>query len=243
MAHHAADAQGRCEGPDRHHRLAKGEGPRRRAHPDAVDAGMSMRASPRRKDMAADSVRATRPSTSRQRLNESGLAAELVQGSLIALRRSNGACTMAGSRCSMTATRMCMAYLRTLPKGSAPVVVAINMSATAKTVSLDLTAQNVTGKTVRTLAASDASLKSATSLQNVTLPPFSSGWRRSDSGRSKSARRIRPARSGRGPSLSIQNYCCSTATPYCGSVTELVVPPARTSCIADGSAIVTASAL
>jgi len=66
------------------------------------------------------------------------------------------------------------AYLRTAPQGSAPVVVLMNMSAAPKTLSLDLTAENVTGKTVRTLATSDASLKTATSLQNVTLPPFSS---------------------------------------------------------------------
>ena len=33
-----ANSQRRREGPDRHHRLAEGEGPRRRAHADAVDA-------------------------------------------------------------------------------------------------------------------------------------------------------------------------------------------------------------
>ena len=40
---HAAHAQGRREGPGRHHRLAQGERPRRRAHPHAVDIGAERR--------------------------------------------------------------------------------------------------------------------------------------------------------------------------------------------------------
>jgi alpha-glucosidase len=93
---------------------------------------------------------------------------------LIALRRSNPALHDGGFVMVDAGDPNLVVYLRTAPQGSAPVVVAINMSAAPKTLSLDLTAQNVTGKTVRTLATSDASLKSATTLQNVTLPPFSS---------------------------------------------------------------------
>jgi alpha-glucosidase len=93
---------------------------------------------------------------------------------LIALRRTNPALHDGGFVMLDAGDPNVLAYLRTAPQGSAPVVVAINMSASPKTLSLDLTAQNVTAKTVRTLAASDASFNGATSLQNVTLPPFSS---------------------------------------------------------------------
>jgi alpha-glucosidase len=93
---------------------------------------------------------------------------------LIALRRTNAALHDGGFVMLDAGDPNVLAYLRTAPEGGAPVVVAINMSASRKTLSLDLTAQNVTAKTVRTLAASDGSLNSATSLQNVTLPPFSS---------------------------------------------------------------------
>ena len=59
------------------------------------------------------------------------------------------------------------------PKGAAPVVVAINMSAQPQTVSLDVSAFGGTGKTAKTLAASEASLRGVTSTENVTLPPYS----------------------------------------------------------------------
>jgi len=50
--------------------------------------------------------------------------------------------------------------------------VAINMSAQAKTVSLDVS-RFAKGRTANTLAASEASLKGVTSLEKVVLPAYS----------------------------------------------------------------------
>jgi alpha-glucosidase len=58
-------------------------------------------------------------------------------------------------------------------KGSA-VVVAINMSASTKTVTLRLQNSGVDSTTVRTLAASDAALQSVHSVESLILPPFAS---------------------------------------------------------------------
>ena len=66
-----------------------------------------------------------------------------------------------------------LSYVRSTSTGSA-VVVAMNFTADAKTISLDLSGTGVTGSTVKTLAADDASLKSVHSLKNITLPPFAS---------------------------------------------------------------------
>ncbi|HEY4009490.1 MAG TPA: alpha-glucosidase [Acidobacteriaceae bacterium] len=93
---------------------------------------------------------------------------------LIALRRTNPALHDGGFVMLDAGSPDVLAYLRTAPAGSAPVVVAINMSAQPKTVSLDLSAQGVKGSSLKTLAATDDSLKTVTSLQSVTLPPFSS---------------------------------------------------------------------
>jgi alpha-glucosidase len=93
---------------------------------------------------------------------------------LIALRRTDGTLHDGGFVMLDAGDANVLAYLRTAADGAAPVVVAINMSASPKTVSLDLSAEGVQGSAVKTLAASDDTLKSAHSLQNVTLPPFSS---------------------------------------------------------------------
>ncbi len=66
-----------------------------------------------------------------------------------------------------------LAYVRTAPQGAAPVIVAMNMSAQPKTVSLDVAHAGVTGKTAVTLAASDPSLEHVNSLGSLTLPPYS----------------------------------------------------------------------
>lgn len=92
---------------------------------------------------------------------------------LIALRRTNPALHDGGFVMLDAGDANVLAYLRTAPEGAAPVVVAINVSAQPKTVSLDLSAQGVTGNSAKTLAASEDSLKAATSLKNVTLPPYS----------------------------------------------------------------------
>lgn len=92
---------------------------------------------------------------------------------LIALRRTNPALHDGGFAMLDAGDTNVLAYLRTPPQGAAPVVVAINMSAQPKTVSLNLSAEGISAKAAKTLAASDASLTGATSLQNLTLPPYS----------------------------------------------------------------------
>ena len=52
-----------------------------------------------------------------------------------------------------------LSFLRTAPKGTAPVVVAINMSAQPQTITLDLAGTGVTGSHTKTLAATDAPAK------------------------------------------------------------------------------------
>ena len=92
---------------------------------------------------------------------------------LISLRRSNPAMHNGGIVMLNRDDADVLAYVRTAPEGAAPVVVAMNMSAQPKTVSLDASAAGVTGGTVHTLAASDPSLSAVQSLTSVTLPPYS----------------------------------------------------------------------
>lgn len=92
---------------------------------------------------------------------------------LIALRRTNAALHDGGFVMLDAGDANVLAYVRTAPQGSAPVVVAINMSPQAKTVSLDVGAAGVKGKTARTIAASEDSLKGVTSLDKVVLPAYS----------------------------------------------------------------------
>jgi len=66
-----------------------------------------------------------------------------------------------------------LSYVRSTGAGPA-VVVAMNFTAEPKTISLNLAGSGVSGSTVKTLAADDASLKSVHSLQSITLPPFAS---------------------------------------------------------------------
>ena len=63
-------------------------------------------------------------------------------------------------------------FIRMASGKSPAVVVAINMSAHAKTVALGLKESGVSGTTVMTLAASDMSLESVKSIESVRLPPF-----------------------------------------------------------------------
>jgi alpha-glucosidase len=92
---------------------------------------------------------------------------------VIALRRMNPALHDGGIVMLDEDSKDILAYVRTAPKGDAPVIVAMNMSAQAQTVSVDLSQAGVSGHSIHTLAASDASLGSASS-SSVTLPPFSS---------------------------------------------------------------------
>ncbi len=91
---------------------------------------------------------------------------------LIALRRSNPALHNGGIVMLNRDDQDVLSYVRTAPAGAAAVVVALNMSAQPKTISLDATQAGVTGTTVKTLAGTDASLGQVTSLTAVTLPPY-----------------------------------------------------------------------
>jgi hypothetical protein len=50
----------------------------------------------------------------------------------------------------------------------------MNCTAEPKTITLDLSGSGVTGTIVKTLAADDASLKSTSTLTNITLPAYAS---------------------------------------------------------------------
>ena len=63
-----------------------------------------------------------------------------------------------------------LAYVRTAPTGSQAVVVAMNMSSSPKTISLDPSEAHVKGTRAHTLAASTPFLQGVTSLHSVTLP-------------------------------------------------------------------------
>jgi alpha-glucosidase len=92
---------------------------------------------------------------------------------LIALRRTNATLHDGGFAMLDAGDADVLAYVRTPPKGSNPVVVAINMSAQPKTVSLDVSKFGATGKTAKTLAASESSLRGVRSVEKVMLPPYS----------------------------------------------------------------------
>jgi alpha-glucosidase len=66
-----------------------------------------------------------------------------------------------------------LSYVRSTGSGAA-VVVAMNCTAEAKTISLDVSGAGVAGTKVKTLATDAASLKSTSTLTSVTLPPFAS---------------------------------------------------------------------
>jgi alpha-glucosidase len=92
---------------------------------------------------------------------------------VIALRRSNAALRDGGLTMVDAANPDVLSFVRTTGAGAA-VVVAMNFTAETKTISLDLSSAGVHGKTVKTLAAEDASLASTATLQNITLPPYAS---------------------------------------------------------------------
>jgi hypothetical protein len=65
-------------------------------------------------------------------------------------------------------------YIRQTQDGSATVVVAINMSARAKTLALDSERMGIRSTPVRRIASTDASLQLGTNSESVILPSFSS---------------------------------------------------------------------
>jgi alpha-glucosidase len=67
-----------------------------------------------------------------------------------------------------------LSYVREGVSGHPAVVVALNFTAQPQTISLDLSKAKVSGKTVTTLLTNAPGLKQASSLQNITLPPYAS---------------------------------------------------------------------
>jgi len=67
-----------------------------------------------------------------------------------------------------------LSYVREGVAGHPAVVVALNFTAQPQTISLDTGKANVSGKTVTTILTNAPGLKQATSLQNITLPPYAS---------------------------------------------------------------------
>lgn len=92
---------------------------------------------------------------------------------LIALRRTypalrNGSMTMLNTKDSNVLT-----YLRQTA-GAPAVLVAVNFTAESRTISIDPAALGSAGKHVKTLATTDASLASTSTLKEITLPPYAS---------------------------------------------------------------------
>ena len=91
---------------------------------------------------------------------------------LIELRRTSPALREGKMTMLDTSNNDVLSYVRSTGSGAA-VVVAMNCTAQAKTISLDVSGAGVTGTKVKTLATDAASLKSASTL-TVMLPPFAS---------------------------------------------------------------------
>ena len=92
---------------------------------------------------------------------------------VISLRRSNPALHDGNITMLDTTNPSVLSYVRTTSSGSA-VLVALNFTAEPQTISLDLAGAGVRGRKVHTLLTDEPSLQSTTTLQNVTLPPFTS---------------------------------------------------------------------
>ncbi len=92
---------------------------------------------------------------------------------LVALRRSNAALHGGSMTMLDTGSPDLVAYARTASDGSG-VVVAVNCSTIPRTIALDLAGTRIKGSHLTTLAASDPALSSATSLESITLAPFTS---------------------------------------------------------------------
>jgi alpha-glucosidase len=86
---------------------------------------------------------------------------------LIAMRRDNAALHEGPMTFLDTSNPSVLSYVRT--SGSSKVVVAVNCTAEAQTVSLD-----VSGTKVKTLLTNDPALESASSLKSVTFAPYAS---------------------------------------------------------------------
>jgi alpha-glucosidase len=90
--------------------------------------------------------------------------------SLIHLRRTNAALRDGDMSMLDTSDNDVLSYAR--KSGSSTVVVAMNCTSQPKTISLDLSTAGVKGSEVQTLVTDDPSLKTTTSLANITLAPY-----------------------------------------------------------------------
>jgi alpha-glucosidase len=93
---------------------------------------------------------------------------------LIALRRTNHALHDGKLTMVNASDPNVLSYVRTTGAGQPAVVVAMNFTAEPRTISLDLKGTDATGKRVKTLLTDAPSLQGASSLENITLPPFAS---------------------------------------------------------------------
>lgn len=91
---------------------------------------------------------------------------------LIGLRRSNKALHDGGMVMLNTDNPNVLSYLRTAPKGSASVLVLINMSAEPQTITPDLSPAGLTATKAQTLVSSDHALSGSQALRAVALTPF-----------------------------------------------------------------------
>jgi len=92
---------------------------------------------------------------------------------LIALRRDIPALHSGSMTMLDTTNPDVLSYVRSTDSGPA-VVVVMNFTAAPKTITLNLAGSGVTGTTVKTLAASDPTLTSISTLTDITLPPYAS---------------------------------------------------------------------
>ncbi|MGA8938744.1 MAG: alpha-glucosidase [Acidobacteriaceae bacterium] len=92
---------------------------------------------------------------------------------LIALRRDQPALHSGAMTMLDTNNHNVLSYLRSTGSGPS-VVVAMNFTGTPQTITLNLSGTGVTAHNVKTLAADDNSLKSISTLNHITLPPYTS---------------------------------------------------------------------
>ena len=92
---------------------------------------------------------------------------------LIALRRDVAALRSGSMTMLDTSNPDVLSYARSTGSGPA-VVVAMNFTATPKTITLNLAGSGIKGTGIKTIATSDPALTSTSSLTNITLPPYAS---------------------------------------------------------------------
>jgi alpha-glucosidase len=93
---------------------------------------------------------------------------------LIELRRSNGTLRNGGTVMLDPTNPSVLSYLRTAPADSKPIFIALNITARPQRLRVDLKPTGIHTTAIRTLLTDADSLASATSLAEITLPPYAS---------------------------------------------------------------------